>query len=166
MKASTPVIDIVTLLIPGAPVPWKRPGVNRDRIFYNRQVVQSEMFKLHVEQQFKRQPFDKEPLLIDITFFMPIANDQFGKYHNVYCTTTPDCDNLVKFVLDSLQGVAFVDDKLVVELYARKVWSRKPQTEIIIKPLTDSEGKSWNKETVYTARTHTKRTVKRKSTAP
>ena len=156
---------IVSLIIPGPPVPWKRPGINRDRIFYNRQVTQAEMFKLHVQQQFKRAPFDTEPLYIEITFYMPIPSAQYGKYDNVYCTTTPDTDNLVKFVFDALQGVAYRNDKCIVEFTARKVWSKKPHTEIVIKPLADKEGNVWSQERAYNARLHIRHTARNKNIA-
>ena len=35
----------------------------------------------------------------------------------------PDIDNVIKAVFDGLNGVAWKDDKQVVELYARKVYS-------------------------------------------
>lgn len=40
-------------------------------------------------------------------------------------TVTPreDCDNLCKGILDSLQGLAFTDDKLAVEIHATKRWA-------------------------------------------
>lgn len=42
----------------------------------------------------------------------------------------PDIDNLVKIVLDGLNGVAFTDDKLVVEIFAVKYYSGSPRTLI------------------------------------
>lgn len=39
-------------------------------------------------------------------------------------TTKPDLDNCAKSVLDALNGVFYTDDKLVVELSVRKLYSR------------------------------------------
>lgn len=50
-------------------------------------------------------------------------------------TVRPDIDNLVKIVLDGLNGVAFMDDKQVVELYATKWYSAEPRTEIMVEEL-------------------------------
>ena len=50
-------------------------------------------------------------------------------------TKKPDIDNLIKFVLDALQGQNgfFLDDSQVVRLYAEKIYTDdNPHTEIII----------------------------------
>jgi Holliday junction resolvase RusA-like endonuclease len=43
-----------------------------------------------------------------------------------------DIDNLAKSCLDALNGIAFEDDRQVVELVARKASGRTPQTAITI----------------------------------
>jgi hypothetical protein len=43
-----------------------------------------------------------------------------------------DIDNLAKSCLDALNGIAFEDDRQVVELVARKASRRSPQTVITI----------------------------------
>ncbi len=43
-----------------------------------------------------------------------------------------DIDNLAKSCLDALNGIAFEDDRQVVELVARKASHRSPQTVITI----------------------------------
>ena len=49
-------------------------------------------------------------------------------------TKKPDIDNLIKFVLDALQGQNgfFFDDSQVVRLYAEKIYTDDPATEIMI----------------------------------
>ena len=44
----------------------------------------------------------------------------------------PDIDNVVKAVLDALNGVAYRDDTQVVELHVRKSYSEKPRVEVSI----------------------------------
>lgn len=44
----------------------------------------------------------------------------------------PDIDNIVKAVLDALNGVAYRDDTQVVELHVRKQYSEKPRVEVCI----------------------------------
>ena len=41
----------------------------------------------------------------------------------VHHTHKPDCDNVNKFVLDVLTGIAFKDDKQIINLTTRKFWS-------------------------------------------
>jgi Holliday junction resolvase RusA-like endonuclease len=44
----------------------------------------------------------------------------------------PDIDNLVKSVLDPLNGVFWTDDKLCARLFASKYYSYNPRTEVEI----------------------------------
>lgn len=46
--------------------------------------------------------------------------------------TNQDIDNLAKSCLDALNGIAFADDRQVVELVARKASGRTPRTAITI----------------------------------
>lgn len=46
--------------------------------------------------------------------------------------TKPDCDNIAKIILDSLNGYAYIDDKQVVELHVMKAWSDIPRVEVYI----------------------------------
>ena len=84
---------------------------------------------------------------IKILFYFPRPKHHYtlchstGKFvlnHNapVWKTSTPDLDNLVKLVMDSIKGVAFRDDACVVKLNAemmfdstQKVWQSQQITE-------------------------------------
>ena len=60
-----------------------------------------------------------------------IVKDQWIKIPH---TKKPDIDNLIKYVLDSLSGQNgfFLDDNQVYTIYAEKLYSDKPRTEIVI----------------------------------
>ena len=47
-------------------------------------------------------------------------------------TTKPDIDNVIKAVLDGLNGVAYADDAQVVELSASKCYSDDPRVVVIV----------------------------------
>ena len=47
-------------------------------------------------------------------------------------TKKPDVDNIAKVVLDALNGVAYEDNKQVVELKVKKVWSLNEGLEVEI----------------------------------
>ena len=51
-----------------------------------------------------------------------------------YPTKKPDIDNVVKNVLDALNGMAWRDDAQVVSLTVSKVWSDEPRTEVAVAP--------------------------------
>ena len=45
-------------------------------------------------------------------------------------TVKPDCDNLAKSILDSLNGLAYHDDKQVVELVVKKYYAENAEVKI------------------------------------
>jgi len=47
-------------------------------------------------------------------------------------TGRPDLDNLIKFVLDALNGLAWPDDSAVVSISATKIYLYEPQTYLKI----------------------------------
>lgn len=47
----------------------------------------------------------------------------------------PDIDNIVKSILDALNGVAYRDDTQVVELHVRKQYGERPRVEVLIQPV-------------------------------
>lgn len=47
-------------------------------------------------------------------------------------TKKPDTDNIAKIMLDSLNGIAFEDDKQVVELTVTKHYSERPRVEVSV----------------------------------
>lgn len=55
-----------------------------------------------------------------------------------YAVTKPDLDNIIKAVLDGLNGVAFDDDRQVIEISAKKLYCNAendmPYTEVVIYP--------------------------------
>ncbi len=52
-------------------------------------------------------------------------------------TKKPDTDNLAKIVLDSLNALAFDDDKQVVDLRVQKFYSEKPRVEVILEQIQE-----------------------------
>lgn len=47
-------------------------------------------------------------------------------------TKKPDLDNIVKGVLDSLNGIAYKDDSQVVKVISEKFYSEQPRVELIL----------------------------------
>lgn len=54
-------------------------------------------------------------------------------------TKKPDIDNIAKLVMDSLNGVAWEDDKQVCALEASKFYGERPRIEIIISEMIQNE---------------------------
>ena len=77
--------------------------------------------------------FEKEiPLSVQIYFGMPIPKSTTKKNKErmikgcVYHQKKPDLDNLIKSVLDALNGVAYEDDSQIVRISASKYYSKYP----------------------------------------
>lgn len=76
---------------------------------------------------------------VSLTFHLPIPKSDSKRQKNaklegsIKHTVKPDIDNLEKFCLDLMSGIAFPDDKQVVKLSSEKLYSDNPRTEIEIK---------------------------------
>ena len=55
--------------------------------------------------------------------------------NEIHYTKKIDCDNLAKVVLDSLNKIAFDDDKQVCRLTVEKVYGETPRVEVTIKEI-------------------------------
>lgn len=53
--------------------------------------------------------------------------------HKIRPTKKPDFDNIAKVVCDSLNQIAFRDDRNIVDAQIRKFYSESPRVEVIIK---------------------------------
>lgn len=47
-------------------------------------------------------------------------------------TTKPDVDNCIKSIADALNGVAYEDDKQIIEVEAKKFYSETPRAEVTL----------------------------------
>ena len=82
-----------------------------------------------------------------VIFYMPRPKNHYrtGKYshilkdsHPTYHVFTPDLDNLVKMVADTLNGLFYKDDSQIAQLKAEKIYcdnGDRPRTEIHIEQI-------------------------------
>lgn len=76
------------------------------------------------------------PVRLDIVFGMPIPASWSKKQQGAAASglllpaKKPDIDNLLKAVMDAMNGVAYDDDNQVVELSGKKVYSVEPYVAI------------------------------------
>ena len=52
-------------------------------------------------------------------------------------TKRPDGDNVIKVVLDALNGVAFHDDGQVCKIYFEKMYAETPEVRVLIKNIVE-----------------------------
>ena len=128
------------LTIYGKPQPKERPKV------YNGHGItptRTRNYELMLAREWAAKYPDQAEgeLFVKIIFYMPTPTSwskpkkEKAERGLIRPTVRPDIDNLVKIVLDGLNGVAFMDDKQVIELYAIKRYSLEPRTEIMVEEL-------------------------------
>ncbi|WP_407382813.1 RusA family crossover junction endodeoxyribonuclease [Ruminococcus sp.] len=76
---------------------------------------------------------------IEARFKIPAYETKANKFamqrDKIRPTKKPDIDNVAKVVLDALNGVAFSDDKQVVDLYVRKVYAINEGLRIVVEEM-------------------------------
>lgn len=126
----------IKITIPSQPIAKRRPKFFRRGNFvgaYNPQETEEGMCALQVMEQLKRigiQMPINGPLHMACEFFLKRPSSHFGSGKNSGCLKPsapqypigkPDCDNLVKFVMDVMNRCgAWNDDAQVVTVQARK----------------------------------------------
>lgn len=82
------------------------------------------------------------PLTVAVTALLPIpksetiARKKLMHDDLIRPTKKPDIDNIVKAVLDALNGVAWVDDKQICELTAAKRYADSNDTGLVVSIIT------------------------------
>jgi len=129
----------MTFTIPGQPVPKARPRVVNGHAYTPRETAE---YERAVQWAYKAVAKGADPRTTPCTvemvfrFAIPASARRKrlpdlikpGDPH----THRPDIDNLSKSVLDALNGLAFTDDALVVEISARKEYG-EPGATVTIK---------------------------------
>lgn len=134
----------LTITVPIAPVPKGRP---RFRAFEgkvhtftpSKTAAYEKKIADYYKQSSKNFKFEKDQaVFVNIVFGMPIPKSapkvkQVNMCKgNIKHTKKPDVDNLVKAVLDALNGVAWEDDSQIVRLSASKEYSAEPYVYLYI----------------------------------
>lgn len=138
---------MISLELFGDPVPQKRPRFARTQNHvkvYDEQKRIKEGYRWQLKSQLPSEPI-KTALSVDIIFFMPVPKSTSGIKKRqmingvIGHTKKPDIDNLMKFVLDCLNELAFGDDSQICEIRAKKIYAEKPRTLIRLIPLADEK---------------------------
>jgi len=128
----------VSFTITGDPVPKARPRVvrkgGRTWSYTPKRVATWEKLVKEEAQKHCTEPIEG-PVAVTIGFYMKRPK---SRRRENYVATTPDLDNLEKAVMDGLNGVAYVDDKLVVVKSSAKLYVRaggEPRVAVVVTPL-------------------------------
>ena len=137
---------MINMTIDIKPLPQPRPRFARRGNFvttYDTPKIKT--YKKHIEIAVRNEMVSKgvrmsqEPLIItlDFTFAPPKSYPKYkvkeimsGK---IKFTKNVDVDNLAKAIMDAINGVAYEDDRQVIELNVRKQYGEKDAIHIKIK---------------------------------
>ena len=126
----------------GMPVPLNRPRAFRKGNsigMYDGQKKIKDMYRGQMEMNFNQTPFSV-PIHLDLTFHFPIPKGTSRVRTRemldgrLVPMKRPDLDNLVKFILDCMNGIVFDDDSQVTDFHAKKIFGLEPMTIITILP--------------------------------
>lgn len=127
----------IKLTIPGEPVAKGRPRVTKSGIAYTpaKTAGYENLVKMCYMEQAGGVRLEGQIVCYMTAWFqIPASASKREKALMLEGTVRPTCrkdiDNIVKSVLDSLNGLAYYDDKQVVELHAHKKYSATPCVEL------------------------------------
>lgn len=130
---------VVSFTVGGRPVPKGRPRVTRHGTYTPKrtQVFESEIRAAWLKKG--KKPFeDGEALDVMVNAYFPIPSgtpkSKRGELHLTPYLKRGDIDNIIKAVLDALNGYAYKDDSAVFSVYGRKIYTAgEPFTAVTIR---------------------------------
>ena len=126
--------------IPGKAQAKQRPRMGRSGIVYTPKetLVYENYVKMcysDYAKQFGWLPYENQVRAeIEVLVAVPKSDSKTKKKAKIEGmirpAVKPDCDNLAKSILDSLNGLAYHDDKQVVELVVKKYYAENAEVKI------------------------------------
>lgn len=137
---------MVTYILRGNPIPLARGRYSRQGKVYDSQKLQRTITTVTLQSQHDGRPFYTGPLVLDVTFFMPIPmSHSRKKLEGTPHVKTPDLDNLLKWVCDCATNVCYKNDSIIVKCIAEKLYDKNPRTEFRIRPWTKDHNENAKK---------------------
>ena len=129
--------------IPGKPFGKQRPkfttrGGYVKAVTPKDTVIYENLVKLSYKQTVKDTFTDEAMIEANITTFFEVPKSTSKTRRalmlegKIRPTVKPDVDNIAKVVLDSLNGIAYHDDKQVVSVLVEKRYAEQPHVEVTL----------------------------------
>lgn len=134
----------INFVIPGKVQAKQRPRFNGEFAYTPRETVAYENWvkTCYLEKYKGQRPLEK-PLKVKIIAYYDIPKSTSKKKqqqmlnNEIFPTVKPDTDNIAKSILDSLNKIAYLDDKQVVKLEVEKYYSQAPSTVVMIEEIKE-----------------------------
>lgn len=140
----------VEFVVPGKPIGKGRPRIGKvgthARMFTPKETVAYEGLIAHAAQiAMAGRDLIPHPVMVELQILLPIPQSKSKKWKaqavagQVFPTTKPDMDNVIKAIYDGLNGVVWRDDVQVVDAIVRKRYAETPCVRVRIVPLMTEE---------------------------
>lgn len=125
--------------IPGKVQAKQRPRFNEKFAYTPKETIAYENWvRTCYLEKYRGQPILENPLKVKIIAYYEIPKSTSKKRRlemkddKVFPTVKPDTDNIAKSILDSLNNIAYLDDKQVVKLEVEKYYSDVASVVVMI----------------------------------
>lgn len=141
---------MVRIVIPGVPKGKGRHRFGNGHAYTPKETADYEQSVKYIYRNCGGIYFETEPLSVEITAGYAIPKNTSKRKMekmisgDILPTKKPDADNIAKIICDSLNGVAYKDDKQIVNIRISKVYMQEPRTIVMIGRM---EADGW-KETI------------------
>ena len=134
----------INFIIQGKVQAKQRPRFNGKLAYTPRETVAYENWvkTCYIEKYKGQRPLEK-PLKVKIIAYYDIPKSTSKKKqqqmlnNEIFPIVKPDTDNIAKSILDSLNKIAYLDDKQVVKLEVEKYYSQAPSTVVMIEEIKE-----------------------------
>jgi Holliday junction resolvase RusA-like endonuclease len=140
-----PIKHQAQFTVPGRPIGKQRPRVTMRggfaRAYTPKQTHEYENLVKTSYRSYNGLNKLEGPISADINIYFepPKSLSRKKKEHlvneNSWYTSKPDTDNLIKSILDALNGLAYEDDSQVCEIYTQKKYGERSKIDVLLKEL-------------------------------
>lgn len=136
----------INFIIQGKVQAKQRPRFNGKFAYTPKETVSYENWvkTCYLEKYRGQKPLEK-PLKVKIIAYYDIPKSTSKKKQQqmlndeIFPTVKPDTDNIAKSILDSLNKIAYLDDKQVVKLEVEKYYSTNANVAVMIEEIEDGK---------------------------
>lgn len=136
-------VEKILFFLEGQPIAQKRPRFSREKGCYNPQSKEKKGLQVELLKQMREKGVFSVcdgVLGLEITFGTPIPKNLSQKarkrIQNTFNGKRPDLDNYLKFYLDVMNKIVYLDDNQVAEIICKKVYTDSPSVKIKVNNLT------------------------------